>query len=125
MNSYSRWKAKEYRDLEHWRNWLAEQQCVSCGANRPEIAHVGSRGYSNRCSDLFALPICAECHRLGQNSQHAVGKEFWVKAGLDRDETIREHHERYLAEIKRRPDLIAKFHNSLSAASRSQLIPVN
>jgi len=125
MNAYARWKAKEYRDLQHWRNWLHEQPCIRCGSNHAEAAHVGDRGYSNRCSDLYALPICANCHRLAKDSQHTIGREFWMKAGLDRDDTIREHHVRYLEEIKRRPDLIAKFENSLAAASRNRLIPVN
>lgn len=122
MTSYARWKAKEYRDLSHWREWIHTQDCARCGRNSSQMAHVGERGLGAKSSDLFAIPLCEHCHLTAADSQHKVGKEFWRNSGLDRERLIHHYHARYLDEIKRRPDLIAKFQNALAASSRRALI---
>ena len=58
--------------------WIAEQPCCICGAWPVEVAHVGARGMSQKCSDLETLPLCVAHHREGIESQHVLGKKFWA-----------------------------------------------
>jgi hypothetical protein len=111
MNSYARWKDKERRDLEHFREWIHAQPCVVCGRHSPEGAHVGLRGLSNKCSDTEMLPLCGADHA----EQHK-DRYFWAKRGLAKETILDETHLRYLEEVKRRSDLVAKFQNAVAYA---------
>lgn len=67
--------------------------CLRCGLDPAgEAAHVRSQsGAFNKRSamgkkpdDKFALPLCASCHRLDRDAQHAVGETaFWHFVGLN------------------------------------------
>lgn len=68
--------------------------CLACGTwSGIEAAHLraGDRrfakretGGAERPSDCWTLPLCAEDHRTGRDSQHA-GNElaFWHRLGID------------------------------------------
>lgn len=60
-----------------------------------EAAHVGLRGLGSKCSDREAIPLCAEHHRIGPDSHHALGRYFWAHYGLDRDAIIKELNRLY------------------------------
>jgi hypothetical protein len=60
-----------------------------------ESAHIGERGLSQKCPDREAAPLCGWHHRTGPESHHRLGKKFWAKWGIDRDELIRKLNERF------------------------------
>lgn len=59
--------------------------CVACGATRwIEAAHTGPRGLGQKADDSAALPICANCHRLGPKALHKIGPEdFQLRHDID------------------------------------------
>jgi hypothetical protein len=67
--------------------------CLKCGMeDMSEAAHVrmnsaafGKRtGAGEKPDDLYALPLCAGCHRLDPDSQHKIGEaEFWRRLGIN------------------------------------------
>lgn len=65
---------------------------------QPEVAHVGERGLSQKCSDDQAIPLCGEHHRTGKDSHHVLGKKFWSHWGIDRDKLLTELRARYEAQ---------------------------
>lgn len=84
-------------EAEHNPGYLAlvrQCPCLSCGLDPcAEAAHVrfsaGSLGKANamgrKPEDRFALPLCADDHRLAKNAQHHVGNErlYWARLGID------------------------------------------
>ncbi len=56
--------------------------------SQTEAAHVGDRGLSQKCPDNEAIPLCREHHREGKFSAHKLGKKFWTRWGIGRDEII-------------------------------------
>lgn len=62
---------------------------MSCGGLRgcTEAAHVRSGtdgGTGLTPSDHYAVPLCAWCHTLGPEAQHAVGElTFWANLKID------------------------------------------
>jgi len=60
---------------------------------RTEAAHVGKRGIGQKCSDWEAIPLCRWHHRIGPESHHTLGKNFWKHHAINRDELIRELQE--------------------------------
>lgn len=66
--------------------------CLSCGMEPTEAAHVRfssaaygkTSGMNKKPEDRFALPLCAECHRLARDAQHNRGEvEFWHALGIN------------------------------------------
>lgn len=50
--------------------WVAQQNCVLCGAVGVHCHHIREgQGMSQRASDYLAIPLCPECHQ-GQNGIH-------------------------------------------------------
>jgi hypothetical protein len=78
---------------------LHELACIKCGSRQcVEAAHVrlssadweartGFRtgaGGSEKPSDVWALPLCASCHRTGPRAEHVVGTvAFYRQWGVD------------------------------------------
>jgi hypothetical protein len=90
-----------------YMDWIRTLQCVVCAqqvigywfgvqrSSRTEAAHVGQRGIGQKSSDRETIPLCAEHHRLGKDSVHRLGKNFWQHHGIDRYALIRELQARY------------------------------
>ena len=66
--------------------------CLSCGMEPSEAAHVRfasaafgkASGLQKKPEDKWALPLCAQCHRLNRDAQHNGGeREFWERLGID------------------------------------------
>lgn len=77
-----------------YKAWIASLPCVVCGTRKDvEVAHVGARGMSQKCSDFETLPLCVAHHREGPEAHHVLGKKFWDHHQLDRDKLIQEHNE--------------------------------
>ena len=113
----------------NWWEWVRAQRCVVCRAvwqslggapfqgSRTEVAHVGTRGLSQKCDPREVVPLCGVYHhRLGPYSQHRLQKRFWKFHGLIRKQVVRELQERYQRETgidlasfgkRLRPDLKA------------------
>lgn len=84
-----RFKVKQAKDEAHLA-FIRELPCVSCGNDIcTEAAHIrterleyGKRntGMQQKPSDIFALPLCGDCHRR----QH-TGNElnFWTNLGVN------------------------------------------
>lgn len=65
--------------------------CLHCGMEPSEAAHVRfasaafgkASGLQKKPEDRWALPLCAEHHRLGRDAQHNRGEqEFWAALGI-------------------------------------------
>lgn len=66
--------------------WIASLPCAVCGRQPVEVAHVGTRGFGQKCSDLETAPLCIAHHREGRESHHRLGKCFWDFHRIDRAE---------------------------------------
>jgi hypothetical protein len=60
--------------------------CLRCGMEPTEAAHVRyasaafgkSSGMQKKPPDRFAVPLCADCHRLARDAQHRQNERaFW------------------------------------------------
>lgn len=87
---------------EAYKAFIRTLPCLVCdkyGARQmsaTEAAHVGDRGYGQKCSDRETLPLCGEeHHRLGRESHHVLGRNFWSHHRLDRDALVAEHNAQY------------------------------
>lgn len=65
--------------------------CLHCGMEPSEAAHVRfasaaygkASGLQRKPEDKWALPLCAEHHRLDRVAQHNRGEEaFWAELGI-------------------------------------------
>lgn len=59
-------------------------ECCVCGMCPAEAAHIriGTDGATARKpSDCWSIPLCARCHRLDPDSQHAGEESFWKRLG--------------------------------------------
>lgn len=99
-------RSKRLKDKKYLA-FIASQWCVVCelvtGSEagtplRIEVAHVGTRGLSQKCSDRETLPLCARHHRTGKDAHHVLGRKFWQHHQLDRDALIAELNARYESE---------------------------
>lgn len=56
--------------------WIRTLPCTACKREgRSEAAHTGTDGgMSQKASDYSCIPLCADCHTLGQDSYHRIGK---------------------------------------------------
>lgn len=66
--------------------------CLSCGMEPSEAAHVRfasaafgkASGLQKKPDDKWALPLCAQDHRLAKEAQHNRGEqEFWDALGIN------------------------------------------
>jgi len=66
--------------------------CLHCGMEPSEAAHVRmssaaygkTSGLQKKPADQWALPLCAEHHRLTRNAQHNQGEaQFWHALGIN------------------------------------------
>lgn len=81
---------------DQYRAWIKKQPCVCCGSTRYiECAHVGMRGYGQKCSDYETLPLCGAHHVQGAESHHVLQKRFWLVWGLDRLKLIAKYNRQY------------------------------
>ena len=65
-----------------YRDFIHSLECTTCGAPpRSEVAHIGSRGMGQKCSDYETIPLCTSCHLTSQYAYHRLGKvafeAFW------------------------------------------------
>ena len=77
------------------RDYLAlvrQCPCLHCGMVPSEAAHVRmasaaygkSSGMAQKPADRWALPLCAEHHRLSRHAQHNRGEQqFWIDLGIN------------------------------------------
>jgi hypothetical protein len=66
--------------------------CLHCGMEPCEAAHLRmasaafgkASGLGKKPADRWALPLCAEHHRLARDAQHNRGEaEFWTELGIN------------------------------------------
>jgi hypothetical protein len=78
------------RDWQY-RSWIRTLPCAACQSRwQIEAAHTGSDGgLSQKASDYSCVPLCRNCHTLGPNSYHRIGKQRfeWIN-GLDVGELV-------------------------------------
>ena len=81
--------------------FIGSLACLCCKrwdtpqVTRTEVAHVGERGLSQKCSDRETIPLCGCHHRTGNTSHHRLGKLFWEHHKLDRDSIIAALNQEY------------------------------
>jgi hypothetical protein len=65
--------------------------CLHCGMEPSEAAHIRyasaahgkASGLNKKPADKWALPLCAQDHRLARDAQHNRGEqEFWHALGI-------------------------------------------
>ena len=69
-----------------YRAWVRSLPCAVCGLEPAgEAAHTGSDGgMSQKSSDYSCIPLCSDCHTLGEKAYHRIGREtFEARHGLD------------------------------------------
>lgn len=75
--------------VRKYYDWLAARDCLRCGAEPAEIAHI--RAFRSPATDLLlarregiseiaAVPLCPACHRTAADSIHAVGEHTFEKS---------------------------------------------
>lgn len=90
---------------DKYKAWIAQFPCVVCSAKgrkqttRTTVAHVGPRGFSQKCSDHQTLPICVEHHQEGPEAHHKLGKNFWTHHGLLWELLVEAFYRAYLAGV--------------------------
>ncbi|QPF81621.1 hypothetical protein IC762_17490 [Bradyrhizobium genosp. L] len=66
--------------------------CLSCGMEPSEAAHVRmasaahgkASGLGKKPEDRWALPLCAQCHRLARTAQHNRSEQaFWAELDIN------------------------------------------
>lgn len=58
-------------------------------SGRIEAAHTGvGSGMGQQTGDENCLPMCVSAHRTGKFSHHALGKEFWMFWGINREAEV-------------------------------------
>ena len=81
---------------EAYKAFIRKQACICCGTTRyVECAHVGRRGYGQKCSDRETLPLCSLHHVQGPESHHVLGRNFFSFWRLDRFELIAKFNRLY------------------------------
>jgi hypothetical protein len=75
-----------------YRAWVRTLPCAACGSEwQIEAAHTGSDGgMSQKASDHSCVPLCRNCHTVGPNAYHRIGKrEFERRHGLQLASLVR------------------------------------
>lgn len=62
-----------------YRGWIRTLPCSACGIEgRSEAAHTGGDGgLRQKASDYSCIPLCPDCHTLGTDSYHQVGRDLF------------------------------------------------
>jgi len=61
--------------------WIRTLPCEACSAEgQSEASHTGDRGLGQKAPDTDAIPLCAACHRTGQQAYHRLGKAAFERA---------------------------------------------
>ena len=61
--------------------WIRTLTCVACQREgRSEAAHTGDHGLGQKAPDTDAIPLCAACHRTGQQAYHRLGRAAFERA---------------------------------------------
>lgn len=70
----------------------------STQSSRTEAAHTGDHGIGIKSDDRTAIPLCGMAHhREGPLSIHKLGKHFWARHSLNRDELLNALARQYAA----------------------------
>lgn len=102
MRSATRKKTGKDKAYLEWLHTLpcSVSLCAERGVYQQiEAAHVGARGFGQKCPDSEAIPLCAWHHRIGPTSHHRLGKTFWVYHGMDKEALIAELNRRYTEQV--------------------------
>jgi hypothetical protein len=85
-------KTEGEHDLAYLRD-VRQLPCLKCGVEPcGEAAHVRfasaafgkASGLQKKPADRWALPLCADCHRLARGAQHHRNEEaFWIEIGIN------------------------------------------
>jgi hypothetical protein len=84
-------KAESGRDPDYLAQ-VRQLPCLKCGMEPSEAAHVRyasaafgkASGLGKKPEDRHAVPLCAGCHRLDRDAQHARGERFfWAELGIN------------------------------------------
>lgn len=79
-------------DPKNYLSLVRSLPCLSCGMEPSEAAHVRfasaafgkASGLQKKPEDKWALPVCAQDHRLVKTAQHNRNeREFWESLGID------------------------------------------
>lgn len=79
-------------DDEDYLSQIRRLPCLYCGLEASEAAHVRfasaafgkASGLGKKPEDRWAVPLCAEDHRLARHAQHNRGEEaFWEGIGIN------------------------------------------
>jgi hypothetical protein len=66
---------------EAYLGWIRTLTCVACQREGPsEAAHTGDHGLGQKAPDTDAIPLCAACHRTGQQAYHRLGRAAFERA---------------------------------------------
>ena len=79
------------------------ESCLACGSpqfvHAHHLRHAGKRGWGQKVSDEFAVPLCAlchaECHTRGRES------EWWALKGIEPIEWAKIFYRRW-SDVKRK-----------------------
>lgn len=99
VNSYRR----RVKPDPKYKAWIASLPCSvpNCKLGPIHVCHIGSRSYSQKCSDLLTAPFCLTHHEDDELGMHGrLGKNFWKHYGLDSDELIADLNRRYDARFE-------------------------
>lgn len=80
--------------------WLHTLPCccnVGQGTCYGAIAahHAGERGLGQKCPDREAISLCFGHHQDGPDAIHRIGRKFWDRHGLVKEELIAEFNRVY------------------------------
>ncbi len=85
--------------------FLRTCRCAICAAkgleqtSPSEAAHVGPRGFGQRCPDRKAIALCGEHHRTGRDAHHVLGKRFEAHHGIDFELLFAKYAAAYAADM--------------------------
>lgn len=71
------------------RDWYCFKAEDIAQKSPTEAAHVGEHGFSQKCPDRQAIPLCGlEHHREGPESVHKMQKRFWARHRISKRRII-------------------------------------
>jgi hypothetical protein len=60
--------------------WIRTLPCELCKCEGlSEAAHTGDHGLGQKAPDPYVIPLCATCHRTGQQSYHRLGRRAFER----------------------------------------------
>lgn len=76
-------KGAKTKLMSRWYEHVASRNCWGCGSHPVELAHIKALisqktgeplDRRKGINEWSVIPLCPECHRLGQRSIHRVGE---------------------------------------------------